>query len=379
MRGIVVNWTNYIQKQLDEVLAELKTYVEMETPSHDKAAIDALGEVISERFAALGCTVEKVKQPLHGDQLRVTYGEGEEQILVLGHFDTVKEVGTLATEPWRIEDGKAYGPGTYDMKSGIVFSYFALKAIVENGMKPKKKLVFFWNTDEEIGSPSGSAPILEEAKKSALALIIEPCYGDGYLKTSRKGGGVFTVRAEGRAAHAGNEHQIGINAIQELAHQILTIQGWTNYEVGTTLSVGKIIGGTTFNVVPEHAEMVVDVRVQTAAEAERVTKLFAGLQPVLPGAKLHVSGEIDKFPMERTEGTVRLFRHAQEQARLEGFELKEIGVGGVSDGNVAALAGIPILDGLGAVGDGAHASHEHIVIDEIPRRIALLVRLFSTL
>ncbi|ASS76198.1 peptidase M20 [Tumebacillus algifaecis] len=372
-------WTRYFEGHLQEVLAELQTYVEMETPSHEKARIDLLGAVIAERFAALGCTVEKIAQPAQGDQLRISYGTGDEQILVLGHFDTVKDVGTLATEPWRIEDGKAYGPGTYDMKSGIVFSYFALKAMIEHGIEPQKKLVFFWNTDEEIGSPSGSAPIVEEAKKSALALVIEPCYGDGYLKTSRKGGGVFTVRAKGRAAHAGNEHQSGINAVWELAHQILTIQGWTDYEAGTTLSVGKIIGGTTFNVVPEHAEMVVDVRVQTAAESERVTKLFAELKPVLPGAELHVSGEIDKFPMERTSGTERLYLHAQEQAKLEGFALKEIGVGGVSDGNVAALAGIPILDGLGPVGDGAHAPHEHITVAEIPRRIALLLRLFSTL
>lgn len=379
MNRVEQNWTQYFEGQLEDVLAELKMYVEMETPSQDKARIDALGDVIAARFAALGCTVEKITQAVQGDQLRVTYGEGEEQILVLGHFDTVKDVGTLAVEPWRIEDGKAYGPGTYDMKSGIVFSYFALKAMIEQGVKPQKKLVFLWNTDEEIGSPSGTEPIVAEAKKSALALVIEPCYGDGYLKTSRKGGGVFTVRAKGRAAHAGNEHKIGINAIAELAHQIVTIQGWTDYEAGTTLSVGKIIGGTTFNVVPEHAEMIVDVRVQTAAESERVTKLFAELQPVLPGAELHVSGEVDKFPMERTAGTERLYHHAQQQAKQEGFELKEIGVGGVSDGNVAALAGIPILDGLGPVGDGAHASHEHIVVHEIPRRIALLLRLFATL
>ncbi|MFD2171572.1 M20 family metallopeptidase [Tumebacillus lipolyticus] len=373
------NWTSYFSGQIEEILTLLQHDVELETPSDQKERIDRLGAVIAERFAALGCAVDKIEQPVQGDQLRISYGEGAEQILVLGHFDTVKEVGTLAQEPWRIEDGKAYGPGVYDMKSGILFAYFALKAMVEHGLKPSKRLVFFWNTDEEIGSPSGSAPIFEEAKKSALALVVEPSYGAGDLKTSRKGGGVFTVRAEGKAAHAGNEHAIGINAIEELAHQILTIQSWTDYDLGTTLSVGKIVGGTTFNVVPQQAEMVVDVRVQTAAESERVTKLFAELTPVLSGAQLHVSGEIDKFPMERTADTERLFRHAQEQARLEGLALGEKGVGGVSDGNVAALAGIPILDGLGPVGDGAHASHEHIAIEEIPRRIALLLRLLTTL
>lgn len=372
-------WTRYFQERLDSVLEELKTCVEIETPTHDKAAVDRLGAWIAARFQALGCTLETIKQPVTGDQLVLTYGEGDEQILVLGHFDTVKNVGTLATEPWRIEDGKAYGPGIYDMKAGIVFSYFALKAIVEEGLATNKKLVFYWNTDEETGSASSWASIQEHAKRSALALVIEPAYGDGELKTSRKGGGEFTLQVEGRAAHAGNEHQIGVNAIIELAQQAVKIQSWTDYDLGTTLSVGTIKGGTTSNVVPAHAKAVIDVRVASVPEAERITRLMQELQPVDPRARLTVTGGIEKMPMEKLPAAEPLFRHAQEQARLEGIELGEKGVGGTSDGNFITVLGVPVLDGVGPVGDGAHASHEHVVVDRIPERIALLVRLLTTM
>ncbi len=376
---MTTKWTDYFRNRLDAILEELRIYVEMESPTHNKEAVDRLGAFIKERFLSLGCRVEELPQSEYGNQLRVEFGEGEEQLLILGHFDTVKEIGTLAKEPWRIEDGKAYGPGTYDMKSGIVFSYFALQAIIQEKLPLDKKLVFFWNTDEETGSLSSEELIKQEAKKSAAALVIEPAFGDGYLKTSRKGGGDFTLKVTGRAAHAGNDHAQGINAIEELAHHILTIQSWTDYEAGTTLSVGTIKGGTASNVVPEQAEAVVDVRISKLGEAERITALMNGLTPVLPGARLTVEGGISKPPMERTDGTERLFLHAQEQARLEGMELKEIGVGGTSDGNFAAAAGTPTLDGLGPVGDGAHAPHEHIVVDEIPGRIALLLRMFTTL
>lgn len=376
---VVINWTSYFHERLDDVLEELKTYVELESPTHDKAAVDRLGALIQERFTALGCTLVVHEQPEQGNQLRLEFGEGEEQILVLGHFDTVKNVGTLAAEPWRLADGRAYGPGTYDMKAGIVFSYFALQAILENHLPLHKKLVFFWNTDEEIGSVSSKDLIQEEARKSALALVIEPSFGEGLLKTSRKGGGEFKLRAYGRAAHAGNDHHKGINAIAELAHHILEIQSWTNYELGTTLSVGTISGGTTSNVVPEYAEVDIDVRVQFASEASVITAKMQALHPVLEGARLVVEGGIDKHPMERTSDTERLYRVAQEQAELEGFALGEIGVGGTSDGNIAAAAGCAVLDGLGPIGDGAHASHEHILIAAIPRNIALLVRLFTTL
>lgn len=372
-------WTSHFQEKIPDILAELRTYVEMETPTHDKQAVDRLGGFIADRFRSLGCTVDVIPQAAYGNQLRVEYGEGDEQIMVLGHFDTVKEVGTLEREPWKIEDGRVYGPGTYDMKAGIVFCYFALKTIIEQRIPTKSKLVFFWNTDEEIGSESSEKWIREEARRSKCALVIEPAAGDGSLKTSRKGGGEFVLKVTGRAAHAGNDHELGINAIEEMAHHVLAIQSFTNYEAGTTLSVGTIRGGSVSNVVPDYAEADIDVRISTSDESERITTLMNRLTPVLQGARLIVEGGITKPPMERTGATEQLFLQARAQAQLESFTLTERGVGGTSDGNFAADEGTPTLDGLGPVGDGAHASHEHVVIDAMPGRIAVLLRLFTTL
>ncbi|MCG5251470.1 M20 family metallopeptidase [Brevibacillus agri] len=376
---MMTNWTSYFREQLPEIVAELRTYVEMESPTHNKQAVDRLGLLIAERFRELGCRIERLPQETYGDQLRIEYGEGDEQILVLGHFDTVKEIGTLAKEPWREEDGRLYGPGTYDMKAGIVFAYFALRAIISHKLPLRKKLVFFWNTDEEIGSVSSEQLIRQEAARSKYTLVLEPAAGDGSLKTSRKGGGEFFLTATGRAAHAGNDHALGVNAIEELAHHVLAIQSFTDYAKGTTLSVGTIKGGSVSNVVPDWATADIDVRVQSRDEAERITRLMNELSPVLAGAELKLAGGIAKPPMERTDGTAKLFSLAQEQARLEGFELTECGVGGTSDGNFAADAGCPTLDGLGPVGDGAHASHEHVVVDAIPGRMAVLLRLLTTL
>lgn len=375
----MTSWTSYFEQRLNTILQELQTYVEIESPTHNKHAVDQMGELIQARFAELGCRVDVIPQTEFGNQLRIEYGDGEEQIMVLGHFDTVKEIGTLVNEPWRVEGGKAYGPGSYDMKAGIVFSYFALQAIREHNLPLNKKLVFFWNTDEEVGSHSSAEHIRQEAAKSSCVLVVEPGFEQGELKTSRKGGGDFVVRAYGRAAHAGNDHDKGINAIEELAHQIIQIQSWTDYAAGTTLSVGKIKGGSATNVVPEFAEMAVDVRASRAAEAERITKLMLGLSPRLTGSRLEVTGGFEKLPMERTDLTERLYLHAVEQAALEGFAVGEKAAGGMSDGNTAATSGVPVLDGLGPVGDGAHASHEHVVVGEIPHRIALLLRLFTTL
>lgn len=376
---MTANWTAYFQERLSEMVDELRTYVEIETPTHNKQAVDRLGALIADRFQSLGCRVERLPQETYGDQLRIEYGDGDEQILVLGHFDTVKEVGTLAAEPFRIEDGRLYGPGTYDMKAGIVFCYFALRAIIEENIPTKSKLVFFWNTDEETGSLSSEALIKEEAKRSKCALVLEPAAADGSLKTSRKGGGDFVLKVKGRAAHAGNDHAKGINAIEELAHHVLAIQSWTDYEAGTTLSVGTIKGGSASNVVPDHAQAVIDVRVTSAEETKRINDLMKQLSPVRAGAELIVEGGITKPPMERTEETEKLFLYAREQARQEGLELTETSVGGTSDGNFAASVGTPTLDGLGPVGDGAHASHEHILLEAAPARMAVLLRLFSSL
>lgn len=373
------SWTPYFEQKLDLILEELKRYVYYETPTDNKQAVDRLGAFIKERFSSLGCKVETIEQENFGNQLRVEYGSGDEQIMILGHFDTVKEIGTLHNEPWSIKDGKAFGPGTYDMKAGIVFAYFALQTIIEHNLALNKKLVFFWNTDEEEGSHSSTPHIVAEAERSSLVLVLEPAAGKGELKTSRKGGGNFTLKVHGVAAHAGNDHAIGVNAIEEIAHHILSIQSWTNYDKGTTLSVGNVIGGTKSNVVPDYAEAIIDVRVTQKEEVNRINQLFQQLTPVNPRAKLVVEGSFDKLPMERTAEVEKLYTLASELAALEGYELTETMAGGTSDGNIAATAGVPVLDGLGPAGDGAHATHEHIIINEIPKRVALLLRLLTSL
>lgn len=373
------SWTAYFRAQQNDMLADIRRYVELETPSHNKTAVDQLGQVIQEQFRALGCRVSVIEQPIQGNQLRIEYGEASEQILILGHFDTVKETGTLSTEPWRIVDGKAYGPGIFDMKAGLVFTYYALKAIIDNALPISKRIVLFWNTDEELGSPSSSPYMEAEAKRSALALVMEPAHGDGALKTSRKSGGEFSIQVHGKATHAGNDHALGVNAIEELSRHILTTQSWTNYDEGTTVSVGTVRGGSAVNVVPDQAQAVIDMRARKLSEVERLTAQMHALKPVHPGASLTVTGGFTKLPMERTEQTQCLFFHAQEQARREGFEVREIGVGGTSDGNIVAAVGTPVLDGLGPVGDGAHAKHEHILVEAIAERTALLLRLLTTL
>lgn len=373
-----MDWTSYFKDQLPEIIEEIRMYVEMESPTHQKNAVDKVIHYTKEKFTSLGCAPVVIPQSEFGDQLRLEYGDKPEQILILGHLDTVKPIGTIQKEPWRQEAGKIFGPGIYDMKAGIVFAYFALKAITEHQLPLRKKLVFFWNSDEEAGSFSSQTWIEQAAHQSELALVLEPAFGMGDIKISRKGGGQFILQVFGRAAHAGHDHAIGINAIEEIAHQIGVIQAWTDYERGTTLSVGTIKGGTVSNVIPDFAEIVIDVRVSSMQEAKRITDLISQLTPKLAGARLQVTGGIDKFPMEQTKDTELLFEHARRQATLENFLLEKKSVSGTSDGNIAALAGIPVLDGLGPIGDGLHAPHEHILVDYIPRQIALLVRLLTT-
>ncbi len=376
---MAASWHHHFEALLPQIIDELGQYVEIETPTHDKEAVNKLGNFIVKRFADIGCNVSRIAQPEVGDLVRIEFGSGDEQILILGHFDTVKPIGTIRKEPWRIENGKIYGPGIFDMKAGIIFCYFALKTIIEEKVPLNKRLVFLWNTDEEIGSPFSKRYIEVEAKKSSTVLVTEPAHGQGDLKTSRKGGGEFTIKTYGRRAHAGNDHEKGINAIEEMAHQLLIIQSFTDHSVGTTTSVGITQGGSGVNVVPDYAEARIDVRAKTASEARKLTEKMHALTPVLDGARIVVEGGFDKLPMERTSDTEHLFLLAQQIAQEEGFSLGEASVGGMSDGNTTSALGIPTLDGLGAVGDGAHALHEHIVLDQIPYRIALLLRLFTTL
>ncbi len=292
-------------------------------------------------------------------------------------MDTVWDEGQL---PFKIEGNKAYGPGIFDMKGGAIQAIWAVKALQDLNIKLDKKVVFLFNSDEEIGSPTSRPIIEEEAKKSKVVLVAEPPEENtGALKTARKGLGIFQLKVKGVAAHAGNHHDQGINALEELAHQILYLQSLTDYSLGSTVSVGVARGGTRCNVVPAEAYAEIDFRVTKVSEAERLEKLIRGLTPKLKGTSLEITGEVNRPPMERTAITGQLVEKAQKIAQNLGYELTETSVGGGSDGNFTAALGIPTIDGLGAFGAGPHAEHEHIIIDELPRRTALIAHLLQEL
>ncbi len=367
-----------LSKQADMV-ERLREYVVFESPSHDKDALDGLARVIGAHFEAVGADVEYVPNMTGGDHLCARWGAGTERpAFILGHFDTVWPAGTLARQPFRVEDGLAFGPGTYDMKSGLVMAEFALWALRALSLHPPRPVVVLFTSDEEIGSPTTRGWIEAQAQKSAYALVLEPPLPDGVLKTARKGVGKFTIEVDGKSAHAGIEPDKGVNAIVELAHQVLAIQALAR-PPETTINVGVIQGGTMTNVVPAQANAWVDVRVASRAEAERVENALHALRPVLPGATVKVTGRYNRPPMERTTGIQALFESAREVGLAVGQELSEGATGGASDGNFTASVGLPTLDGLGARGAGAHAVNEHIVIDSLPERAALIAALLMKL
>lgn len=372
---------DYFHRRQGEILETIGLFVSHETPSHDKPRLDAFADLLAGRLAAVGASVEIITQPTRGNHLRARFIHGnatEKPALVLCHYDTVWPVGSLATHPFRIEDGKAYGPGIFDMQSSLALVEYALRGVGELDIQLPRPITLLITSDEEIGSGSSRALIEEEAKQAAYVLVMESPLPGGALKTRRKGTGSFTVETIGRAAHAGVDPYQGVNAIEEMAHQVLTIHALADREAGTTLSVGVIEGGTATNVVPARAKARVDVRAWTQAEADRITKAMAALQPVLPGAQVIVRGGWNRPPLERS-ATGALFERVRKIGRRLGMELEEGGTGGGSDGNFTGALGVPTLDGLGAPGAGAHADHEHILIDEIPGRVALLTAIWKEL
>jgi glutamate carboxypeptidase len=374
---------DYLRPRRDEMLAAVTELVSHETPSGDKAALDGLGRALAERFRPLGPALSVLPKAEQGDHLRLSweFGHGGESApaLILCHFDTVWPVGTLAERPIRVEDGRAYGPGIFDMKASLVLTEYALRAIRDLGLTLPRPVVALFTSDEEIGSPTSRAPIEAEARHAAHALVLESPLAGGRLKTARKGVGRFTVEIGGRAAHAGVEPEKGISAIVELARQILGISELADPAAGTTVNVGVVQGGSTPNVVPAQASARVDVRVTTMAEAARIEAAMAALRPVLPGATVAASGGFNRPPMERTPAVAALFERARTIAAALGQELTEGATGGASDGNFTAALGLPTLDGLGALGAGAHAVDEHILIDSLPERAALLAALLLEL
>jgi glutamate carboxypeptidase len=367
---------SYIKANQPKMIQNIEKFVRADSPSTSKELVDRCGEVIAKVFEeTLQIVPEIIQQDQVGNHLKFTYGEGEDQILIVGHIDTVWNPGDLE---YRVEDNRIYGPGIFDMKGGIIQAIWAVKALRDLNVPINKKIVFLCNADEELGSPTSRPYIEDEARKSKYVFVVEPSVSkNGSLKTARKGIGVFHLRVKGAASHAGNHHDQGVSAIAELARQILFLEGLTNYESGTTVNVGVISGGSVVNVVPEEASAQIDIRMSTLSEYKRIEDIILGLQPINPKTTLTVTGGMTRPPMERTADTEYLFNRAQKIARDLGFELREESVGGGSDGNFTAALGIPTLDGLGCVGDGPHAVYEHIVADALPERTALLAELIK--
>jgi glutamate carboxypeptidase len=367
-----------------DMVRMLGQFVRCESPSHQKAAVDRLGQLVANEWLRRGVKVRLLRDKTRGDSLRaeVWLGDGRPtgQIMVLGHLDTVYPLGTLLTMPFRVEGGRAFGPGAFDMKAGLVLALGAVDALQALRLRPKKRLVFFWNSDEEIGSYSSRAWIEREARRSDAVLVLEPAAGsEGRLKTGRKGTGTAEIIVTGRSAHAGLDPGAGINAVLELALQIARLKELNNPRRGIAVQATVIAGGTVSNVVPHHARAELDIRFTHVADAPKIERQLRALGPILPGARVEVRGGINRPPLERTPAVAALFHHAQKLMRELGQTLQETSVGGGSDGNFTAALGVPTLDGLGAIGNGAHSAVEHVIIRSLPERAAVLAGLLATL
>jgi glutamate carboxypeptidase len=368
-----------LQSQSDAMLKALRSLVEHESPSLNKAALDPLARTIADRFRSAGATVSLIANADGGDHVLARFDSGvpsyEKPALVIGHYDTVWPIGTLAERPFHVRDERAHGPGVFDMKASVVLVEFALKALRAKGLSLPRSVHVLITSDEEVGSPTSRALIEDQARMAAYVLVLEPPLPGGRLKTARKGVGQFTISVAGRAAHAGIEPEKGVSAVVELAHQILRVQELENPSAGTTVNVGMIQGGSAANVVAAEASANVDVRVTTIAESRRIEEAVRNLKPVREDARVTVQGRFNRPPMERTQAVAALFERAQPIGRLLGMELLEGSTGGASDGNFTAALGVPTVDGLGALGDGAHANTEHILVRSLPERAALLAML----
>jgi glutamate carboxypeptidase len=364
----------------------LKRLVETESPSTDKAAVDRVGAIVAEEARRLGADVQIVPVKEAGNHIiarwrnphprPLSQGERGDNILLLCHMDTVFPLGTLEKMPFREADGKLFGPGVLDMKSGIVISLAAIEELQKNGGLAHP-VTLLCTSDEEVGSLTSESLIKELASESALVLVLEAALLSGSLKTWRKGVGEYWIKVKGRAAHAGSAHTEGRNAIEEMAHQVLAIQKLTNYERQTTLNVGVIHGGTVSNVVPEKAVAQVDVRVMQAGEWERVEAEMRALRPVLDDTSLEITGGLNRPPMPFDETMQATFEKAKAIAETIGIDLKAGGSGGGSDANFVAPLGIPVLDGLGAIGEGYHSEREFIFADSLQERAKLLTALLK--
>lgn len=353
----------------ERMLELLRELVEIESPTYSDG-VRAVGERMAEELRRLGGEPRFLGEQHH---LRADFpGEGQ-PLLVLGHTDTVWERGTLARLPFRVESGRAYGPGVYDMKAGLIVIAAAL-AQARGGRRPVRVLL---TADEEMGTRTGRLYLAEAAGGVAAAFVVEPCLPDGGLKVARKGLGRFRLTVSGRSAHAGTVPSPGVSAIEELARQIIRLHGLADDECGVSVNVGVIRGGTRENVVADHAEADIDVRIVHAPDAARLERALAALRPELDGARLELSGGWTRPPLEPTDRTRALLAAARRHGRELGIDLSDGSSGGGSDGNLVGALGVPVLDGLGPEGGGAHAESEHVLLASLPVRAKLLARLLE--
>jgi glutamate carboxypeptidase len=367
-----------------EMLKLLGDFVRCESPSHVKRAVDECAAMVAREWQQRGAKVRILRQAERGDHVRAEIcdaaGRASGRIMVLGHTDTVYPRGTLAQMPFRVAGGRAWGPGTFDMKGGIVLALHAVDTLRALKIQASKRFVFLWTSDEEIGSESSRRAIEQEAQRSDAVLVLEPSYGhEGHLKTQRKGVGGAEILVTGRSAHAGIDPEKGVNAVHELALQIARLMEMNDPRRGITVQTTVVSGGTITNVVPERARALVDIRYARAGDVPRINRRLHALRPILKGAQVEVHGGAGRPPLERTAAVRKLFGVAQSLMREMGLPLGEASTGGGSDGSFTAALGVPTLDGLGAVGDGAHSPREHVVIRRLPERAALIAGLLATL
>ncbi|MCC6262811.1 MAG: M20 family metallopeptidase [Bryobacterales bacterium] len=372
---------SYLRSRQEAWKRMLREMVELESPSDDAAAVTRMAEWVAERVSPHG-RVKLFPGKPYGKHLRCDFklkgAPADRRVLALGHLDTVWPVGALRTMPFREAEGRLYGPGVFDMKGGVSFFLMAMEAIRELGLKPAARISLLLVADEEVGSLN-SRPLTEESARGAdVALVLEPAMGvEGKLKTARKGTGLFRLHVQGRPSHSGIDFEAGASAVVEMARQVQTIAGFTQLPKGVTVNPGVLRGGTKANVVAAEAELRGDLRFWKTRDGEALVRKLERLKTVDKRCSIHVEAKLNRPALERTAGVNRYFAHARKIAAELGIDLQEASTGGASDGNFVAALGVPVLDGIGAVGDGAHAAHEHIEIHRMPDRVALLVGLLT--
>lgn len=381
-RSLASDLLSYFQEREGEVLRLARALVETESPSGDLEGSRAVVSLLEEAAHTVDVVakVERIESVNYGEHLLIrAFADGSQPILVLGHTDTVHPRGTLRERPWRVEGDCIYGPGIFDMKANCALAVETLRALAALKVTPRFSVALLLTCDEETGSLTGRALLEDVARDSPCALVLEPPAPGGRVKTGRKGTGIFSLRVEGRAAHAGLEPEKGVSAVLELARQVERLHRLNDAARGITINVGVIQGGTRSNVVPAEATAEIDVRFSTAEDARCIEEEILHLRPFDERARLILSGGINRPPLERTEKVVSLYNLARSVADLMDYELGETQVGGASDGNFLAAKAVAVLDGLGIDGDGAHAAHEHIISTNIAHRGALIAGLIASL